>query len=196
MLVELIHAKRSESEAMVKANSPKKPASPIRTMAGAFRPLPSRISTLVTNAAAAMHTAQYSAAYVQNWMKNLKAAKLISQELEWSFGATTARAHGQLDTSNRHSFRRTRELTSFPDHPSGPRTVMVHLPHASLDLAAVMCPFRLPILTVRTPYGEAVTPAGVDIASIEGLEAEFRFEGDEARVEHYGVNRPTVGSKH
>lgn len=59
MLVELIRAKRSESAAMVKAKSPKKPATEMRTIAGAFTPFPSLASLLVTYAPADRQTAQY-----------------------------------------------------------------------------------------------------------------------------------------
>lgn len=73
---------------------------------------------------------------------------------------------------------------------------MIHLHDTSLDLATVMGSLRLPVLAVGTPYGQAVASAGEDIASVEGLEAKFRFERDEARVEGYGVESAGVASKH
>lgn len=130
-------------------------------------------------------------------MKNLKAAKFISQRFTWSVGTTAGHGHRQPGRSSSDMPTVVpRGLTSLPNHASGPRAVMIHLPHTSLDLSAVMCPFRLPILAVRTPDREAIAAAGVDIAGVEGLEAELWFEGNEAWVEEHGVNSPTVGNKH
>lgn len=73
---------------------------------------------------------------------------------------------------------------------------MIHLHDTSLNLTAVMGSLRFPVLAVGAPYGQAVAPAREDIASVEGLEAKFRCERDEARVEGHSVQRAGVASKH
>lgn len=78
MLVELMKQKRSERDAIVNENSPKNAATAINAIAAASIPLPSRASLLVTYAPALRHTAQYMDVYETNWMKNLKAAKIVS----------------------------------------------------------------------------------------------------------------------
>lgn len=60
---------------------------------------------------------------------------------------------------------------------------MVHLFDAALDVARMVGAVRLPVLTVRAPYWQAVASAGVEVAGVEGLEAKLGFEGDDARVE-------------
>lgn len=60
-------------------------------------------------------------------------------------------------------------LTSLPNHAPSPRAVVIHLHDASLNFPAVMGSLRLPILTVGTPYGQAIAPTREDIASIKRL---------------------------
>lgn len=69
---------------------------------------------------------------------------------------------------------------------------MIHLLDASLDFSTVMRAFRLPVLAVGAPYWQAIGSTGEDIAGVEGLKAEFRFERHEAWYEVYNVKSASI----
>lgn len=73
---------------------------------------------------------------------------------------------------------------------------MVHLLDTALDVARMVGPVRLPVLTVRAPYGQAVAPAGVEIPGVEGLEAKLRFERYNTRIICNSVKRTGVAYEH
>lgn len=95
MLVVLIIAKRRESDAIVKEKNPKKPVKAISTIIGADTSTPSRICLLAIYAATDKHNAQYMLVYVQNWMKNLKAAETISPWFGQNLGTYKRRGKGE-----------------------------------------------------------------------------------------------------
>lgn len=95
----------------------------------------------------------------------------------------------------RKEYRQGR-LTRFPNHASSPRTIVVHLPHTPLDLAAMVRALGLPVLAVGAPYRKAVAAARVDIAGIEGREVEFRFERHDAWIKIYRVECARVAHEH
>lgn len=129
-------------------------------------------------------------------MKNLKAIKGGQSEMHRkdcpSSGATADQAERESGKSGILLFT----LTRLPNHASSPGTVVVHLPHTSLDLATMVRPFRLPVLTITAPYRQSITSARVHIASVEGLEAQLRFERHEARIKRYCIKSASIANKH
>lgn len=87
-------------------------------------------------------------------------------------------------------------LTGLPNHAASPGAIVVHLAHAALDLAAVVCTLRLPVLAVGAPYWQAVATARVDIAGIKGREIELGLERHDAWIKSYGVDGARVAHEH
>lgn len=60
----------------------------------------------------------------------------------------------------------------------------------------MMRAFRLPVLAVGAPYRQTVGSTSEDVACVESLEAEFRFERHEPRYEIYNIESASVGGNH